>query len=184
MPKVTLLTLGESINGRVVYPINDNNIAVVMDWVRKANTLGGIFVEYGRPDVDSFQVIDESKVCGILTDVTFVDSQVKANFAPHGPLGHFLFGAVSKLTGINFQIRASVSVLRTDNMLVSLNLNELVTWDFNPQPEVTQMSRRGFIKALALSNGFKLKEQPDGTMDLNPYVYDFAEALLREFDKL
>lgn len=34
------------------------------------------------------------------------------------------------------------------------------------------------IKELALANGFKLKEQPDGSMDLNPYVYDFALALI------
>ena len=27
------------------------------------------------------------------------------------------------------------------------------------------------IKAIALSSGFKLKEQTDGNMDLNPYVY-------------
>jgi hypothetical protein len=36
------------------------------------------------------------------------------------------------------------------------------------------------IKELALANGFKLKEQPDGSMDLNPYVFDFANALLAE----
>lgn len=35
------------------------------------------------------------------------------------------------------------------------------------------------IKELALTNGFKLKEQPDGAMDLNPYVYEFAAALER-----
>lgn len=34
------------------------------------------------------------------------------------------------------------------------------------------------IKEIALANGFKLKEQPDGTQDLNPYVYEFARALL------
>lgn len=33
------------------------------------------------------------------------------------------------------------------------------------------------IKELALANGFKLKEQPNGEMDLNPYVYDFAQKL-------
>lgn len=33
------------------------------------------------------------------------------------------------------------------------------------------------IKELALRTGFKLKEQPDGTMDLNPYVYDFASVV-------
>lgn len=27
------------------------------------------------------------------------------------------------------------------------------------------------IKQIALDNGFKLKEQPDGSLDLNPYVY-------------
>lgn len=36
------------------------------------------------------------------------------------------------------------------------------------------------IRELALANGFKLKLQADGTMDLNPYVYDFAEALIME----
>jgi len=35
------------------------------------------------------------------------------------------------------------------------------------------------IKELALANGFKLKEQPDGAMDLNPYVFEFAAALER-----
>jgi hypothetical protein len=33
------------------------------------------------------------------------------------------------------------------------------------------------IKAMALASGFKLKPQPDGTEDLNPYVYEFAAAL-------
>lgn len=39
------------------------------------------------------------------------------------------------------------------------------------------------IKEIALANGFKLKEQPNGEMDLNPYVYDFARALFAECDK-
>ncbi len=34
------------------------------------------------------------------------------------------------------------------------------------------------IKEIALSNGFKLKEQPNGEMDLNPYVYEFARAIV------
>ena len=33
------------------------------------------------------------------------------------------------------------------------------------------------IKELALANGFKLKEQSSGNMDLNAYVYDFANAI-------
>lgn len=43
------------------------------------------------------------------------------------------------------------------------------------------------IKELALANGFKLKQQPDGVEDLNPYVYEFATALaadaVRDFVK-
>ena len=33
------------------------------------------------------------------------------------------------------------------------------------------------VKELALANGFKLKEQASGDMDLNAYVYDFANAI-------
>ena len=33
------------------------------------------------------------------------------------------------------------------------------------------------IKELALANGFKLKEQADGSVDLNAYVYEFANAI-------
>lgn len=36
------------------------------------------------------------------------------------------------------------------------------------------------IRKLALDNGFKLKQQPNGDEDLNPYVYDFARALLSQ----
>ncbi len=39
------------------------------------------------------------------------------------------------------------------------------------------------IKEIALANGFKLKEQPSGEMDLNPYVYDFVKALFVERDR-
>ena len=39
---------------------------------------------------------------------------------------------------------------------------------------------RETIKALALQEGFKLKEQPAGEPDLNPYVYHFAERLVQE----
>jgi len=34
------------------------------------------------------------------------------------------------------------------------------------------------IERIALSNGFKLKEQSDGTMALNSYVFDFARAVI------
>jgi hypothetical protein len=39
------------------------------------------------------------------------------------------------------------------------------------------------IQQLALANGFKLKEQPDGSMDLNPYVYEFASILAAQSAK-
>jgi len=34
-----------------------------------------------------------------------------------------------------------------------------------------------YVREIALDNGFKLKQQPDGDMDLNPYVYQFADEL-------
>lgn len=36
------------------------------------------------------------------------------------------------------------------------------------------------IKELALETGFKLKEQPNNDLDLNPYVYDFAKNIMLE----
>ena len=36
------------------------------------------------------------------------------------------------------------------------------------------------IREIALANGFKLKAQTESRMDLNPYVYDFARALVAE----
>ena len=40
------------------------------------------------------------------------------------------------------------------------------------------------IKELALANGFKLKEQASGNMDLNSYVYDFANETAKNMAKL
>ena len=37
---------------------------------------------------------------------------------------------------------------------------------------------RETIKQIALDNGFNLKQQPNGEMDLNPYVYQFAAELI------
>ena len=39
------------------------------------------------------------------------------------------------------------------------------------------------IKEVALAAGFKLKQQPDGSQDLNPYVYDFARKLVAELER-
>lgn len=35
------------------------------------------------------------------------------------------------------------------------------------------------IKKIFLLNGFKEKQQPNGEIDLNPYVYEAARALLK-----
>ncbi len=35
------------------------------------------------------------------------------------------------------------------------------------------------IKAILIANGYKEKLQPDGTTDLNPYVYSAARTLLQ-----
>ena len=39
---------------------------------------------------------------------------------------------------------------------------------------------KAMIKQIALDSGFKLKKQPCGEMDLNPYVYEFAERLINQ----
>lgn len=39
------------------------------------------------------------------------------------------------------------------------------------------------VKAIALEAGFELKPQPNGSEDLNPYVYHFANGLLAESSK-
>tara|TARA_R110000824_G_scaffold220201_3_gene407281 strand:- start:4783 stop:5223 length:441 start_codon:yes stop_codon:yes gene_type:complete len=43
--------------------------------------------------------------------------------------------------------------------------------------------KNNHIQKMALDNGFKLKEQPNGKMELNPYVYDFANALTDELKR-
>ena len=41
------------------------------------------------------------------------------------------------------------------------------------------MKAKEQVKDIALRSGFKLKEQPNGEMDLNPYVYEFAELFIK-----
>lgn len=42
------------------------------------------------------------------------------------------------------------------------------------------MLDRHAIREIALESGFKLKEQPDGSIDLNSYVYEFARRIESE----
>lgn len=37
--------------------------------------------------------------------------------------------------------------------------------------------RRGTVRVLAVNAGFRTRRQPDGTVDLNEYVYLFAERV-------
>ena len=46
--------------------------------------------------------------------------------------------------------------------------------------KITYLSDEEITK-IALRSGFKLKEQPDGTMALNPYVFDFVRAILHAY---
>ncbi|PLR29227.1 hypothetical protein CYR55_22910 [Chimaeribacter californicus] len=43
------------------------------------------------------------------------------------------------------------------------------------------MMNKQEIKAIFLAHGFQERLQADGSMDLNPYVYEAAEALLERF---
>lgn len=40
------------------------------------------------------------------------------------------------------------------------------------------------IRELLLQVGYKLKEQTDGSLDLNPYVYDGVELILKHQDEI
>lgn len=42
---------------------------------------------------------------------------------------------------------------------------------------------RDLIKQIALESGFTLRWQPNGTQDLNPYVYVFAANILEAYTK-
>ena len=44
--------------------------------------------------------------------------------------------------------------------------------------------QREQVQKLALEAGFKLKKQPSGEMDLNPYVYTFVEKLFEESEEI
>lgn len=60
---------------------------------------------------------------------------------------------------------------------------------FNPIPERGSTPEKDIlsvkeIREIALSNGFKLKIQKDGGMDLNPYVYTFVRALVRKLTSM
>ena len=41
-------------------------------------------------------------------------------------------------------------------------------------------TNKQYIKEVALECGFKLKEQPNGDLDLNHYVYTFADKLIKQ----
>lgn len=47
-------------------------------------------------------------------------------------------------------------------------------WTYYLEGEVMDVQK---IKELALANGFSLKEQASGNMDLHSYVYEFANAI-------
>lgn len=51
---------------------------------------------------------------------------------------------------------------------------------YTRQVEPTAQPTDAQIARIALANGFTLKQQPDGKMALNPYVFDFARALLKQ----
>ena len=62
--------------------------------------------------------------------------------------------------------------------LALLELSRLhLELDAAKQPKVLSKEE---VTKLAIANGFKLKTQPDGTEGLNPYVFDFAAALIEQ----
>lgn len=79
------------------------------------------------------------------------------------------FGCISNYTETEIASMSENAEERYFKSGVSVNAEK-------PKPEIV----RKITKELALKHGFKLKEQSDGEMDLNPYVYEFAEALFEK----
>lgn len=52
--------------------------------------------------------------------------------------------------------------------------------DKEREPPMAESMTNEEIRALALAHGFTLREQPDGSTDLNHYVYTFAMAMYRK----
>lgn len=42
---------------------------------------------------------------------------------------------------------------------------------------------KDLIKNIALETGFSLRNQDNGIQDLNPYVYDFVDSMIRDVEK-
>ena len=77
-----------------------------------------------------------------------------------------------------------LSGLEIDQMLVAWQaramLSSLPPERIKLEHPIMNESTPERITELALANGFKLKEQPDGGMALNPYVFGFAAELQKE----
>lgn len=67
------------------------------------------------------------------------------------------------------------------NTYLGLNKNTLWRTPVVKVPADKGIKFNALVKVIALENGFSLKEQSDGSRDLNPYVYTFAEKLLERF---
>ena len=59
-----------------------------------------------------------------------------------------------------------------------LELKKLIEDSKGKMDKIDLEEENALIEKIALENGFKLKQQPNGRMALNPYVFDFAEKLL------
>lgn len=63
----------------------------------------------------------------------------------------------------------------------------VVQWGFGyTQPldvqskDVRMFSTCERVEAIALKSGFRLEKQEDGSMSINPYLYNFAHALMED----
>jgi hypothetical protein len=72
----------------------------------------------------------------------------------------------------------------------SCNVASCVPWNrddglsvyfVNPSSIKRKISKERIVE-LALKNGFKLKQQPEGPDALNPYVFDFVADIIKELE--
>lgn len=130
--------------------------------------------DFPEPNDGIAQPVPPAGIGGEVTDAVELAAFEEIVSEKAGP------GAVTKWLGTTGYENTRVQDYR-EGWLWALNwLKSLASTSPQPARAVapTAQPTDPQIARIALANGFTLKQQPDGKMALNPYVFDFARALM------
>lgn len=77
------------------------------------------------------------------------------------------------------KVRYDDSIDEAKAWVEKTNYPSVVAEYMSPQVDLIGSVSDDDIRRIALENNFTLKDQPDGTKDLNPYVFVFSRALIK-----